>query len=126
MTCCLNNGVNRDIDKFVIDCNINSYFRNKIGCNFLSPVDFNILQPAMTSYSTDGNSGYISLNQGFANMIEPVRLNNCCYQFHCKDLIKVDKTISMLAMHAMIKAGHFIIFIYTKTNCFFYQKEKNE
>ena len=126
MTCGLNNGINGDIDKFVVDSNIYSDFWNEIGRNFLTPVDFNILLPTMTGYATDGNSGYISLNQGFANMIEPVRLNDCCYQFHCKDLIKVDKTIAMLAVHAVIKAGHFIIFVYTKTNCFFNQEEKNE
>jgi hypothetical protein len=82
MPCGLGNGIDRYIDELVVDCNIETDFRKQVRRDFLSAVELDIFLTSMPGNPRHGNPCNISLDQRFANVVEPIWLYDGGYQFH--------------------------------------------
>lgn len=82
--------INRNIYKGLVYGNFKSHFGDQIRNHLGSPVDFLALLLAMARHTANGDSGDLSVNQGFPYLIQFVLAYDGSNQFHGFHFFKSD------------------------------------
>lgn len=76
MASSLKEGINGEIDKLVVDGDLDFHLGNEVGNHHESTVDFGDFLLAVPVYAGDGDAAGLGGNEGFSYFVELVFLNN--------------------------------------------------
>ncbi len=79
---CVNNGFDGVFNEAVVDGNFETHFGNQVGGDFLTTVEVDVLGAAVAGAAADGDATDVGIDEGLADFVELVGLNDGDDEFH--------------------------------------------